>query len=296
MNEYKIIFFLLLILFIYLKLKNIENFNIKVYEAIDINSDFNKYQDWIKSENKLKTFKQGFTQLSDFYSEIINGISSTVLFKENYSYLDYQSDDYISTYTLSNLIDSSYGNENAADQTIMYAFCLPTTEDLKAADIATSDYERFAGKEIKFIISETRNEIADLSDDEAVSVLTGMYGIADKQPYTKTNNNIINYTNEIELEGDNENDKVKYNYKNIFLCHSRDIFSWNKVAPFDLIFLLNYNSFSTKDVINQLSNKGQAFLPNFKQNNNINMIRVNKQNIKLAQNCRFDILNKSDLI
>ena len=152
--------------------------------------------------------------LINFYSEIINGISSTVLFKENYSYLDYQSDDYISTYTLSNLIDSSYGNENAADQTVMYAFCLPTTEDLKAAGIASSDYERFAGKEIIFIISETRNEIADLSDDEAVSVLTGMYGIADKQPYTKTNNNIINYTNEIELEGDNENDKVKYNYKN----------------------------------------------------------------------------------
>ena len=152
--------------------------------------------------------------LINFYSEIINGISSTVLFKENYSYLDYQSDDYISTYTLSNLIDSSYGNENAADQTVMYAFCLPTTEDLKAAGIASSDYERFAGKEIIFIISETRNEIADLSDDEAVSVLTGMYGIADKQPYTKTNNNIINYTNEIELEGDNKNDKVKYNYKN----------------------------------------------------------------------------------
>ena len=144
--------------------------------------------------------------LINFYSEIINGISSTVLFKENYSYLDYQSDDYISTYTLSNLIDSSYGNENAADQTVMYAFCLPTTEDLKAAGIASSDYERFAGKEIKFIISETRNEIADLSDDEAVSVLTGMYGIADKQPYTKTNN-IINYTNEIELEGDNKDDK-----------------------------------------------------------------------------------------
>ena len=40
-----------------------------------------------------------------------------------------------------------------------------------------------------------------------------MYGIADKQPYTKTNN-IINYTNEIELEGDNKDDKVKYNYKN----------------------------------------------------------------------------------
>ena len=143
----------------------------------------------------------------------MDGISSSVLFKENYTYLDYQSGDYISSYSLSNLIDSSYGNENAADQTLIMAFCLPNTENLKDAGIAPSDYERFAGKEIIFFISETRNEIADISDDESVSVLTGMYGIADKQPYTKTNN-IINYTNEIELEGDNKDDKVKYNYKN----------------------------------------------------------------------------------
>ena len=151
--------------------------------------------------------------LTNFYSEILDGISSSVLFKENYTYLDYQSGDYISSYSLSNLIDSSYGNENAADQTLIMAFCLPNTENLKDAGIASSDYERFAGKEIIFFISETRNEIADISDDESVSVLTGMYGIADKQPYTKTNN-IINYTNEIELEGDNKDDKLKYNYKN----------------------------------------------------------------------------------
>ena len=158
--------------------------------------------------------------LINFYSEIINGISSTVLFKENYTYLDYESGDYISSYSLSNLIDSSYGNENAADQTLIMAFCLPNTENLKDAGIASSDYERFAGKEIIFFISETRNEIADISDDESVSVLTGMYGIADKQPYTKTNN-IINYTNEIELEGDNKDDKVKYNYKNKIILKNK---------------------------------------------------------------------------
>ncbi len=88
----------------------------------------------------------------------------------------------------------------------------------------------------------------------------------------------------------------KNNYKNIFLCYGKNILSWNKVSPFDLIFILNINSFSNKDVIQQLSNNGQAFLPNIKQNNNINIISVNKKNFKLDQNCNFELLNRSDLI
>ena len=89
---------------------------------------------------------------------------------------------------------------------------------------------------------------------------------------------------------------LKNNYKNIYLCYGENILSWNKVAPFDLIFILNRNSFSKRDVINQLSEKGQAFLPNIKQDNNINMISINKENFKFYQNYNFDLLNSSDLI
>ena len=53
---------------------------------------------------------------------------------------------------------------------------------------------------------DLRNQIADISDDEQMNVLSGMY---DAQSYSKNKNNIT-YTNTIELSGDNENDKVKY--------------------------------------------------------------------------------------
>ena len=61
----------------------------------------------------------------------------------------------------------------------------------------------------------------DVSPEDGISVLSGMYGIEDKQNYQKLNissNNPrtydINYTNIIEVEGDKPEQKVKYEYKN----------------------------------------------------------------------------------
>ena len=68
---------------------------------------------------------------------------------------------------------------------------------------------------------DLRNQIADISDDEEMNVLSGMY---DAQSFSKNKNNIT-YTNTIELSGDNENDKVKYEYKN---THSSDL--WNELT------------------------------------------------------------------
>ena len=156
-----------------------------------------------------------------YYSEIIEEIASTVKFKDQYKYSDYTEDDYLSPYTLTNIIDGTWGEGVATDLTNIYGNCLITTGALKKAGITKEDYPRFAGKVINFYISDVRNEIMDLSSDDEVNVLTGMYGVQDRQNYQKLNissNNSrsydVSYTNIIELETDNPSNKVKYEYKN----------------------------------------------------------------------------------
>ena len=154
----------------------------------------------------------------DFYSGIIQEIASTVKFNETYSYSDYQQDDYVSSNTLTNLIDRSYGRGITTDPTSHIAFCLITTSDLKTSKITEADYPRFAGKVIIFFVSDVKQEIADISEDGEVNVLSGMYGPGDRQTFKKTevytNAYSAAYTNIIELNGDKEGDKVKYEYKN----------------------------------------------------------------------------------
>ena len=86
------------------------------------------------------------------------------------------------------------------------------------------------------------------------------------------------------------------NYKNIYLCYGENILSWDRVAPFDLIFIFKKNDFSFADVISQLSNKGQAFLPSVTNSDKISMISIDKNNLKANQNCNFHLLNNSNLI
>ena len=93
------------------------------------------------------------------------------------------------------------------------AFCLINYFDLKNANLAKEDHDRFAGKEIHFLISFDENLIADISEDDAVSVITGMYGPADTKEFTKSKIGII-YKNEIDLKGDKEGEIVKYSYRN----------------------------------------------------------------------------------
>lgn len=154
----------------------------------------------------------------DYYSGVIKEIASTVKFNETYSYSDYQQDDYVSVNTLTNLIDKSYGRGITTDPTSYIAFCLITTSDLKTSKITEADYPRFAGKVINFFVSEIKQEIADISEEDEVNVLSGMYGPADKQTFKKTevytNAYSAAYTNIIEVTGDKEGDKIKYEYKN----------------------------------------------------------------------------------
>ena len=86
------------------------------------------------------------------------------------------------------------------------------------------------------------------------------------------------------------------NYKNIYLCHGENILSWNRVAPFDLIFIFEKNDFLFADIISQLSLKGHGIIPSISENNKISMIRIDKKNFKANQNCNCDLLINSDLI
>ena len=154
----------------------------------------------------------------DYYSDIIKGIASTVKFDEGFTYSDFQKDDYVSSQTLTNLIDKSYGMGIATDPTNHVAYCLISTSDLKISKITEADFPRFAGKVINFYVSDVKEEIADISEEDEVNVLSGMYGPGDKQTFKKTevytNAYSVAYTNIIELKGDKEGDKVKYEYKN----------------------------------------------------------------------------------
>ena len=86
------------------------------------------------------------------------------------------------------------------------------------------------------------------------------------------------------------------NYKNIYLCHGENILSWNRVAPFDLIFIFEKNDFTFADIVSQLSPKGHGIIPSISENNKISMIRIDKKNLKANQNCNYDLLINSDLI
>jgi len=157
----------------------------------------------------------------NYYQSIIEEISSTVKFNDKFRYSDFAQGDYISSYTLTNIIDGSWGQGVATDLTNIEAYCLVTTGALKKAGITEVDYPRFAGKVITFYITDVKNEIIDISSDDDVSVLSGMYGIQDIKNFQKLNISPsdpntydVSYTNIIELVGDKATDKVKYEYKN----------------------------------------------------------------------------------
>lgn len=149
----------------------------------------------------------------DYYNSIINGVSESIVFDDGFTYTDFAQDDYQSVYTLTNIIDGTFGMGIATDPTVQNVNCLVTTAALKKGGIGEADYPRFAGKVINFIVFDVKKEIVDFSDDGELNVLSGMYGAEQKQKYTINGNNLT-YSNIIELNGDTEKDKVKYEYKN----------------------------------------------------------------------------------
>ena len=93
------------------------------------------------------------------------------------------------------------------------AFCLVERSDLINAKLHKDDHSRFLGKEINFLISFEDKLIVDFSEDDAMSVITGMYGPGDMKEFEETASG-INYKNEIDIKGDKEGEMLKYNYNN----------------------------------------------------------------------------------
>ena len=152
----------------------------------------------------------------DYYESIINGVSQSIVFDEGFTYGDFTQNDHQSIYTLTNIIDGTFGMGISTDPTVQTVNCLVTTGALKKGGITKNDYPRFAGKVINLVVFDVKKEIADFSEDDEMNVLSGMYGPEQKQKY-KRNGNLLTYTNSIELNGDTEKDKVKYDYDNKIL-------------------------------------------------------------------------------
>ena len=56
--------------------------------------------------------------------------------------------------------------------------------DVNKDNLSREDQQRFAGKEIHFLINFDENSIIDISEDTEVSIITGMYGPEDKKLFT----------------------------------------------------------------------------------------------------------------
>ena len=122
----------------------------------------------------------------------------------------------LSLYIFLVLMFSNFTNILKAEEIVAESgdvFCLIKRIDLKQANLNPEDYSRFAGKEINFFVSFEDNLILDSSENNEVSVITGMYGVSDMKEFEKTSNG-IRYKNKIKIKGDKEGDFVKYKYNN----------------------------------------------------------------------------------
>ena len=98
------------------------------------------------------------------------------------------------------------------------AFCLITTADVKDARLDPKENERFAGKTIKLFLSFAENDteenlIVDLSDDNVVGLITGLYGGIDDIQKFKIENDGVRYSSTYDaIDGEKT---VTYKYNNI---------------------------------------------------------------------------------
>ena len=122
------------------------------------------------------------TDFFEFYKSIIQGVSESVQFNEGFLYSDFKTEDYKSAYNLTNIIDGSFGTGLSTDPTNHIINCLVTTKALKSGGLTENDYPRFAGKVMELVVMDLRNQIADISEDEEMNVLSGMY---DAQSFSK---------------------------------------------------------------------------------------------------------------
>ena len=107
---------------------------------------------------------------------------------------------------------------NTAISKEIQAFCLITTSDIRDAKLDPKENDRFAGKTIKLLLSfaensEEKNLIVDLSDDNVVGLITGLYGGVEDIQTFKIEKNGIRYSSTYDAKDGEKT--VTYKYNNI---------------------------------------------------------------------------------
>ena len=108
-----------------------------------------------------------------------------------------------------------YFSKNAISKEIQ-AFCLITTADIRDARLDPKENDRFAGKTIKLLLSFAENNtdenlIVDLSDDNVVGLITGLYGGVDDIQKFKIENDGIRYSSTYDAKDGEKTITYKYN-------------------------------------------------------------------------------------
>ena len=96
------------------------------------------------------------------------------------------------------------------------AFCLITKADVKDARLDPKENERFAGKTIKLLLSfandnTEENLIVDLSDDNVVGLITGLYGGVEDIQTFKIEKDGIRYSSTFDAKDGEKTITYKYN-------------------------------------------------------------------------------------
>ena len=96
------------------------------------------------------------------------------------------------------------------------AFCLITKADVKDARLDSKENERFAGKTIKLLLSfandnTEENLIVDLSDDNVVGLITGLYGGVEDIQTFKIEKDGIRYSSTFDAKDGEKTITYKYN-------------------------------------------------------------------------------------
>jgi hypothetical protein len=119
------------------------------------------------------------------------------------------------------------------------AFCLITKADVKDARLDPKENERFAGKTIKLLLSFAKdnteeNLIVDLSDDNVVGLITGLYGGVEDIQTFKIEKDGIRYSSIFDAKDGEKT--ITYKYNNILRIPN------NK--PTSLFAIVNVKGFS----------------------------------------------------
>ena len=134
------------------------------------------------------------------------------------------------------------------------AFCLITTADVKDARLDPTENERFAGKTIKLLLSFAKdnteeNLIVDLSDDNVVGLITGLYGGVDDIQKFKIENDGIRYSSTFDAKDGEKT--ITYKYNNILRIPN------NK--PTSLFAIVDVKGFSMTTYRFQIDCKDKAY-------------------------------------